>query len=198
MRTFRRRIIAFCSFDLPSFWAWLGVVPLDGTEQIPPPASTNSEGLYEQHITADIALAQWQYYLATRDRNWLATEGWPVLSQAATFWASRAVKESDGRYHIDNVTDPDEENPDVNDAVFTNVGAKPAAGQRGQGGGRAGSRYPRAWSQISAGLVVHPDPSAGIHPEFSGYQGRIVKQADVTLLQYPWEYPMPTRGPRAT
>ncbi len=38
---------------------------LDGTEQIPPPVSVNSEGLYEQHITADIALAQWQYYLAT-------------------------------------------------------------------------------------------------------------------------------------
>ena len=29
---------------------------LDGTEQIPPPVSVNSEGLYEQHITADIAL----------------------------------------------------------------------------------------------------------------------------------------------
>ena len=52
---------------------------LDGTEQIPPPVSVNSEGLYEQHITADIALAQWQYYLATGDRSWLATEGWPVL-----------------------------------------------------------------------------------------------------------------------
>ena len=46
---------------------------LDGTEQIPPPVSVNSEGLYEQHITADIALAQWQYYQATGDRGWLAT-----------------------------------------------------------------------------------------------------------------------------
>ena len=42
---------------------------LDGTEQIPPPASVFTEGLYEQHITADIALAQWQYYLATGDRE---------------------------------------------------------------------------------------------------------------------------------
>ena len=39
---------------------------LDGTEQIPPPVSVNSEGLFEQHITADIALAQWQYYLVDR------------------------------------------------------------------------------------------------------------------------------------
>ena len=48
---------------------------LDGTEQIPPPVSVNSEGLYEQHITADIALAQWQYYLATGDKTWLARPG---------------------------------------------------------------------------------------------------------------------------
>ena len=60
---------------------------LDGTEQIPPPVSVNSEGLYEQHITADIALAQWQYYVATGDRQWLAAQGWPVLSGAARFWA---------------------------------------------------------------------------------------------------------------
>ena len=48
---------------------------LDGTEQIPPPVSVNSEGLYEQHITADIALAQWQYYEATGDIGWLRDAG---------------------------------------------------------------------------------------------------------------------------
>ena len=31
----------------------------------------------------------------------------------------------------------------------------------------------------------------GIHPEFAGYGGQLVKQADVTLLQYPWAQPMP-------
>jgi trehalose/maltose hydrolase-like predicted phosphorylase len=164
---------------------------LDGTEQIPPPTSINSEGLFEQHITADIALAQWQYYLATRDRNWLATEAWPVLSQAATFWASRAVKGSDGRYHISNVTDPDEENPDVNDAAFTNVGAKTALANAVKAAHVLGHSFPAAWSRISAGLVV--PLRQGIHPEFSGYQGQLVKQADVTLLQYPWEYPMTKR-----
>ena len=45
---------------------------LDGTEQIPPPRDVFTEGLYEQHITADVALAQWQYYLATGDKRWLA------------------------------------------------------------------------------------------------------------------------------
>ncbi|HJS96386.1 MAG TPA: glycosyl hydrolase family 65 protein, partial [Solirubrobacteraceae bacterium] len=159
---------------------------LDGTEQIPPPVSVNSEGLYEQHITADIALAQWQYYLATADRGWLTTRGWPVLSQAATFWASRAKLGSDGKYHIDGVTGPDEENPNVNDEAYTNVGAMRTLQDAVQAAHVLGLAAPANWSTIAAGLSV--PVRGGIHPEFSGYRGQLVKQADVTLLQYPWGY----------
>jgi trehalose/maltose hydrolase-like predicted phosphorylase len=164
---------------------------LDGTEQIPPPVSVNSEGLYEQHITADIALAQWQYYLVTGDRGWLATQGWPVISGAATFWASRATLGSDGRYHIDGVTGPDEENPDVNDEVYTNVGAMRTLQDAVQAAHVLGIAAPASWSQIAAGLVVPVNSNLNIHPEFSGYAGQLVKQADVTMLQYPWGYSMP-------
>jgi hypothetical protein len=52
-----------------------------------------------------------------------------------------------------------------------------------------GASVPPTWSQIAAGLVV-PVNSRHIHPEFSGYRNQLVKQADVTLLQYPWEFPM--------
>ncbi len=164
---------------------------LDGTEQIPPPVSVNSEGLYEQHITADIALAQWQYYLATGDKTWLAQQGWPVISQAAEFWASRVTLGSDGQYHIDGVTGPDEENPDVNDEVYTNVAAKTTLQDATQAAQVLGLTAPASWSQIASKIVVLSDPTLDIHPEFSGYAGQLVKQADVTLLQYPWQYPMP-------
>jgi trehalose/maltose hydrolase-like predicted phosphorylase len=159
---------------------------LDGTEQIPPPVSVNSEGLYEQHITADIALAQWQYYLATGDKGWLSQRGWPVLSQAATFWASRAKLGSDGKYHIDGVTGPDEENPNVNDEVYTNVGAMRTLQDAVQAAHVLGIGAPASWSTIAAKLAVLR--RGGINPEFSGYQNQLVKQADVTLLQYPWGY----------
>jgi trehalose/maltose hydrolase-like predicted phosphorylase len=159
---------------------------LDGTEQIPPPVSVNSEGLYEQHITADIALAQWQYYLATGDRNWLAQRGWPVLSQAATFWASRANSIGGAQWHIDGVTGPDEENPNVNDEAYTNVGAMRTLQDAVQAARVLGVAAPANWSTIAAGLAV--PVRGGIHPEFSGYQNQLVKQADVTLLQYPWGY----------
>ncbi len=166
---------------------------LDGTEQIPPPASVNSEGLYEQHITADIALAQWQYYLATGDLGWLASRGWPVLSQAARFWASRVTRGPGGAYHIDGVTGPDEENPDVNDEAYTNVGAKTTLEDATSAAHVLGFAAPRSWARIAAKLVVPVNVGLGIHPEFRGYQGQLVKQADVTLLQYPWAYPMTAR-----
>jgi trehalose/maltose hydrolase-like predicted phosphorylase len=165
---------------------------LDGTEQIPPPVSTNSEGLFEQHITADIALAQWQYYLVTGDKMWLATQGWPVISEAATFWASHAKQAADGSYHIDNVTDPDEENPNVNDAAFTIAGAKTALQDALAAAAVVGQTPSPSWSKIAAGLSVPTTVKGGtrIHPEFAGYGGQLVKQADVTLLQYPWQLPM--------
>ena len=165
----------------------------DGTEQIPPPTSVNSEGLYEQHITADIALAQWQYYLVTGDKTWLAQQGWPVLSGAAAFWASRATLGTDGKYHIDGVTGPDEENPDVNDEVYTNVGAMRTLQDAVAAAQALGITPPANWSTIAAGLVVPVDTAQNIHPEFSGYGGQLVKQADVTLLQYPWGYAMPSK-----
>ena len=163
---------------------------LDGTEQIPPPVSVNSEGLFEQHITADIAEAQWQYYLATGDKKWLATRGWPVISEAATFWASRATLGSDGHYHLLGITGPDEENPDVNDEVYTNVAARATLQDAIQAARALGRAAPANWSQIASGLIVLSGGSPEIHPEFSGYGGQLVKQADVTLLQYPWAFPM--------
>jgi len=164
---------------------------LDGTEQIPPPASQNSEGIYEQHVTADVALAQWQYYLATRDKGWLARRGWPVLSQAAIFWASRVTPGSGASYDIDGVTGPDEDNPDVNDEVYTDAAAATTLEDAISAANVLHLNAPAKWATIASHLVVPVDNRLGVHPEFSGYLGQIVKQADVTLLGYPLGYPMP-------
>jgi len=163
---------------------------LDGTEQIPPPTSVFTEGLYEQHITADIALAQWQYYLATGDRRWLARQGWPVLSAAAAFWASRVTAGADGTLHIDGVTGPDEESPDVDDEVYTNVAARTTLLDASRAARVLGVAAPADWARVAAGIVVPGGPAHRIPPEFSGYDGGLIKQADVTLLEYPWAFTM--------
>ncbi len=63
--------------------------PENGSEQIPYFAHVLSER--EIHINADVAIAQWQYWLATHDRDWLKQYGWPVIRNVADFWASRAT-----------------------------------------------------------------------------------------------------------
>jgi hypothetical protein len=48
-------------------------------------------GVYREiHVNADIAIAQWQYYLATGDREWLKRYGWPVIEGVATFWKTKS------------------------------------------------------------------------------------------------------------
>jgi trehalose/maltose hydrolase-like predicted phosphorylase len=40
-------------------------------------------GLREQHISADISLAVWQYWLTQKDEDWLRNTGYEILSGVA-------------------------------------------------------------------------------------------------------------------
>jgi trehalose/maltose hydrolase-like predicted phosphorylase len=171
---------------------------LTGDEVTPTWAET---GRLEQHITADVALAQWQHYLATGDQGWLRARGWPVLEGAADFWASRAERGADGRYHINQVEGPDEQNWPVDDSVSTNATAKLTLELAGRAARLLGLPAPARWSEVAGGLVVlEPGPLDGlpaVRPEFRAYAGQQVKQADVVLLTYPWEYPQPAEVDRS-
>jgi trehalose/maltose hydrolase-like predicted phosphorylase len=161
---------------------------LSGGEDTPTWANT---GLWEIHVSADISLAMWQYWLATGDRTWLATEGWPVLRGIADFWVSRATRNSDGSYSINTVIPPDEYVEQVNDSVYTNVGARDALRFATQAAALLGQHARPQWTRVAGGLRILFDSNLGIHPEYAGYPGDAVKQADVTLLSYPWENPQP-------
>jgi trehalose/maltose hydrolase-like predicted phosphorylase len=159
-----------------------------GDEVTPTWAET---GHLEQHVTSDVALAQWQYYLVTGDLSWLRTRGWPVLNGAAAFWASRAEPAADG-YHITRVEGPDEENWPVDDEVYTNATAATTLRLAVRAAAELGVVAPPQWTTIADGLVVQPpqqlDDIPAVRPEFTGYAEQHVKQADAVLLTYPWEY----------
>jgi trehalose/maltose hydrolase-like predicted phosphorylase len=157
----------------------------DGTEQTPTWAETRE---FEQHITSDVAYAQWQYYLATGDRNWLAARGWPVLQGAADFWASRATATTGGRYAINHVEGPDEHHFDVNNEVYTNAAAITTMRLATQAAALVGKPANPAWETVADGLPVLLDPLTMTRPEFAGYSGDTIKQADVVMLTYPWEW----------
>ena len=99
--------------------------PENGTEQTPHAAYVLGES--EIHVNADVAIAQWQYYLATHDRDWLRAHGWPAIREVARFWASRATYDAPARrYQIMHVNSVAESNTDIPNDTFTNVSAAKA------------------------------------------------------------------------
>lgn len=144
----------------------------------------------QDHLQNEIALAQWQYYLATGDLPWLRERGWPVLQAIAGFWRGRVRSDADGRYHIDDVAGSDEYAVHVNDHAMTSAGASQVLRIATMAAPLAGVRADPAWQAIAARLVVPMDQRHGVHAEYDGYDGRKIKQADVVLMSYPYEYPM--------
>ncbi|MBZ5582402.1 MAG: hypothetical protein LAQ30_09415 [Acidobacteriia bacterium] len=95
----------------------------DGAETTPKFAFQNA--LYENHVNGDVALAAWQYYLATGDRGWLAQYGYPILRDTADFWVSRVTyNRSRGRYEIGKVVSVNEALIGVSNDPYTNAVAK--------------------------------------------------------------------------
>jgi trehalose/maltose hydrolase-like predicted phosphorylase len=77
-----------------------------GEETCPTSAGT---GLREIHISGDIAIAVELMYEATGSTSWLASTGFPIASQVAEMWCSRAVPSGDDSLlHINDVIPPDE------------------------------------------------------------------------------------------
>ena len=141
-------------------------------------------GTYEHHITADVGIAMWQYYCVTRDREWLLEQGWPVLKAVAEFWVSRVHRNEDGSYSIINVVGADEYAENVDDNAFTNGAAKRVLRDVTKAAEVLGKPADPRWMEISDNLVFTYDAD-GVTMEYTGYDGRLIKQTDVNMLAYP-------------
>ncbi len=153
----------------------------EGEESTPVNALT---GQFEHHITADVAIAFWNYYTMTKDKNWLVKEGYPVMKKIAEFWASRVKRNSDGSYSIPYVIGADEYAEGVDDNAFTNAAAQKALRFAVSAAQIVGEKVPAEWKTISDGLVF-TKMTNGVTAEYTGYNGEMIKQADVNLLAYP-------------
>lgn len=78
-------------------------------------------GVIEQHITADVAFAVWQYYQATKDEEFLVNYGYEMIFDTARFWLSRLEwNEDKNQYEICDVIGPDEYKEHINNNAYTN------------------------------------------------------------------------------
>jgi len=127
--------------------------PENGTDQTPHSAVLLADT--EIHVTADVAIAQWQYYLATHDQDWLRKVGWPVIREVARFWASRSTwKPREHRYEIDHVNSVAESHNDIPNDTFTNVSAARALAIAVAAARVLGERPDLLWDKVSRGMYV--------------------------------------------
>lgn len=166
----------------------------DSGAEATPPAAVGSDGevvpilcgQHEHHISADVAYAVWQYWQATQDEAFFLAAGAEVLLECARFWASRATRGADGRYHIRGVMGPDEYHDIVDDNAYTNVMAAWTL-ERGMETARwlesqhsdthraiaqrigLSARELRRWETVAGGLTMPYDPDTKLVEQFAGY-----------------------------
>jgi trehalose/maltose hydrolase-like predicted phosphorylase len=143
-------------------------------------------GRMEQHISADIAYAVWQYWRATGDDGFFINAGAEILLETARFWASRAMPEADGKRHIRHVIGPDEYHEDVDDNAFTNVMARWNIARGLEAIEVMRARWPDGaaalcerlalgeleladWRDTVERIATGRDPATGLYEQFAGF-----------------------------
>jgi trehalose/maltose hydrolase-like predicted phosphorylase len=145
-------------------------------------------GTQEQHITADVAYAVWQYWQATGDDGFLRDAGAEILLETARFWASRAQPEADGQHHIRGVIGPDEYHETIDDNAFTNVMARWTIRRGLDVAALLQRQWPERWASLSSEIDLDAaelrqwanvadtmttglDPHTGLYEQFAGFFG---------------------------
>lgn len=141
-------------------------------------------GPFEHHITADVAIAAWNYYAVTQDKQWLREKGYPILSATADFWASRVERNGPGHYNINNVVAADEWAENVDNNAFTNAAAKANLQYATQAATILAITPNPDWMNVASNIPILKMTN-GVTQEYAGYNGEGIKQADVNLLAYP-------------
>jgi protein-glucosylgalactosylhydroxylysine glucosidase len=165
-----------------------------GNETTPHFAAQNAHS--EIHVNGDVAVAQWQYFLATGDSAWLARRGFPVIRATADFWVSRATRDSSRDvYHINNVVSVAEGLQGVNDDAYTNSVAKRTLEIATAASARLGVRTDPRWARIAAKLHMPFDSTT---QSFRTYEGAPDSTLGwiTPLLSYPLGVPMSERAKR--
>nr|WP_320039033.1 glycoside hydrolase family 65 protein [uncultured Bacteroides sp.] len=141
-------------------------------------------GTFEHHISGCVALAAWNYYLVTKDKEWLKEKGFPIIRATADFWLDRVEKNEQGKYEIRNVVAADEWAENVDNDAFTNGVAQINLEVAANAAGILQEKVKSLWLEVAKNLMIHTFEN-GVTKEHKTYNGEGIKQADVNLLAYP-------------
>ena len=134
------------------------------------------------HVNADIADAVKRYVDFSGDRDFESGVGMDLLTETARLWRSLGHHDSQGQFHIDGVTGPDEYSAIGDDNVYTNLMAK----KNLLAAADVADRYPdrarelgidaeeaAAWRDAAKDMHIPYDEILGVHSQadkFTRYQ----------------------------
>jgi trehalose/maltose hydrolase-like predicted phosphorylase len=154
---------------------------LDGREACPPTAHTAWD---EHHITLDVALAFWEYYLATNDTDFIKVGIWPVLKNVAEWIESRGVF-SDKGFEFHHLGGVDEHSIGKSNDAHFNILAKMVIKATLRCSKILSLSVPDSWQKIADQIVIPKDMSRGIVVQYEG-ANPVIGQAPYGpgMLQY--------------
>jgi len=148
------------------------------------------------HVNADIAAAVVGYVDATGDTEFERGTGMDLLTHTARLWRSLGHHDSQGQFHIDGVTGPDEYSAIADDNVYTNLMARDNL----LAGADVAERYPdrarelgisteesASWRDAAQSMHIPYDEALGVHPQAEGFTRHQVWDFEGTS---PEQYPL--------
>jgi trehalose/maltose hydrolase-like predicted phosphorylase len=136
----------------------------DGREVTPSEAHT---GWAEHHVNTCVALAAWEYAIATNDENMLLEMIWPILFEVATWVESRGEWTEKG-FEIPNIVGADENQEGTRNNAHMNVMSKMVLKAAIQCAKKVSREYPQSWQEIINKMVIPIDPKYNIVVQFDG------------------------------
>ncbi|MDH2388876.1 glycosyl hydrolase family 65 protein [Streptomyces sp. HNM0663] len=130
------------------------------------------------HVNADIANAVIRYVTATGDMEFARGPGLELLVETARLWRSLGHHDTEGVFHLDGVTGPDEYSAVTHDNLYTNLMAR----RNLVAAAEAAVRYPEraaelgvddeesaAWRDAAARIAVPYNAALGVHEQSEGF-----------------------------
>lgn len=152
-----------------------------------PPMLHGAAGMHQLHVNLAVAWGVLHDHALTHDRAGLLEYGLEMLVENARFWASRAVRDAQGRYHWKHLRGPDELHGRIDDNAYTNVmaawvleqtdaliarlaGEEPAAVAHILARCRATEHDRVRWREIAAHVYVPRLADSEVMAQFEGFE----------------------------
>lgn len=167
--------------------------------------------MHEVHIGADLVLFLRMTWYRTGDDAWLVQRAWPIIRETARFFQSKVVSVSpqSGNLTLKQVIGPDEHSYIKDSNTYTNYVTAQVFKFGAYVARRVGGVEEEAkqWEDSATRMYIpvesfcfswpnrsvvgcKPENVVKIHPQYEGYHGEEINQADVALMQWPWHAEM--------